>query len=184
MSNKETLEKEVRALMEAFLPRWAENIKYNAEKYRDAVNEDKKTNPRFRSYNAFPVYYGILGSKQFCAFIRTLVTDNQYNYTIPEGQRGVYVLIDDLDSSIEFYLKRDLEESIKASIKNLESTLKRKYSTAIEDISIHNIYLGNDGMLNGTFTINGDYYTAQTILAWGEKNRPHYRFLLHKYKGA
>ena len=34
--------------------------------------------------------------------------------------------------------------------------------------------------LDGVFKMNGELYKAQTILAWGFVNAPHYRYLIKK----
>ena len=184
MSNKETLEKEVRILMERFIPTWKESLVSQAKKYCDLYNEYQEKNKNRPYGGYYPLSLGMYVSIDINNFLPRLTTDNKYNYKLPEDQRGILTLHDKADEYIDKFTKEETEKSIKNSIKNFESVLKRKYSTDIESIVITSLWLGNDGMLNGLFTINGEQYGVTTILAWGEKNRPHYRFLLHKYKKA
>lgn len=184
MSNKVTFEKEVRSLMESFIPTWKNSLIFQGNRYCELRNEWNKKENKKNYGGYYPIDLGMYVSISINQLLPRLTTDNGYNYKIPEEQRGIVVLHDRAEEYINSYLVQETEKSIQNSIKNLESVLKRKYNTDLESIEVISLGLGNDGMLNGLFIIHGEKYGATTILAWGEKNRPHYRFLLHKYKGA
>lgn len=179
-TNKDQLEKEVRSLMERFKPSWEEILTSKLISYKVARENYVSTRNWVKPY--YPIEFGIRCTKEENTLLYRLVKSTDHDYSIPKEKRGGYVIVANYEAEIKRLVSEETEKAIAQSIKNLEGSLKRKYDTDIESIQIHGLWLGNDGMLNGKFTINGEFYSATTILAWGEKNRPHYRFLLHKYK--
>ena len=57
--------------------------------------------------------------------------------------------------------------------------VKRIYQKTKNKITDAKLYIAGDGNINGYIYYDGGKIKVETILAWGEIYRPHYRVLVH-----
>ena len=70
---------------------------------------------------------------------------------------------------------QDAEKHYKQSIEKLANKIETK-NLNVSDLKVTSVFLGVN--LDLTITDGEKKVTANTILAWGEINRPHYRYLV------
>lgn len=161
----------------------------NVDTQVDSLMEDAQRWAEWK--NAHPQYTGdptrypnqVYGTKDYQIQVHEMVHNLAPRADQLRNKNPQFVLRDNAEDLARRWSSKQVELSVDSAVNKLEVTFEKKFGVGLGDVNIIEFRLGHaTGDPIGVFEIDGDLYDSQSILAWGPKRRPHYRFLLKKSK--
>lgn len=180
MSNRDLMTEIVEEGLYANLDHLKNRLLYDAREWAEWKTKHQ-IEPRMG-----PLFYPgrVVGTKDYQMEVKRLVEEvNDSNSN--KNKDYQFDLVPNAEQIADTWANNLVKTSIKSAVTKLAAVFKRKFNLDVEDVEILSFDIDpNTGDPYGSFRIGDEYYDAQTIFAWGPKNRPHYRFLLNQRKSS